>query len=139
MDSEEIWRIWEILSVYINNRDKEDAIEEFLQHIYETDACEISDLRACADDYNDELFSVSGNELTALKSVNLTVIFSIVNARLIFYVDGVSVYTYNAETVTNTTVTRTFSVSQGSKIKITARYENGDFVGHGASAYATID
>jgi len=57
MDSEEIWRIWEILSVYINNRDKEDAIEEFLQYIYETDACEISDLRACADDYNDELFS----------------------------------------------------------------------------------
>jgi hypothetical protein len=57
METEDIWHIWEIFSNYIPNKEKEDAIDEFLLHLYETDACEISDLRACADDYNDELFS----------------------------------------------------------------------------------
>lgn len=90
-------------------------------------------------DYNDDLFSVSGDELTAKKNVDLTIMFSIVNARLNFYVDNVSVYSYNAGTVTNTVITRTYSISQGSKIKITAMYENGAHVGFGAGAYAIIN
>ena len=57
METEDIWHIWEIFSNYIPNKEKEDAIDEFLLHLYETDACEISDLRACAEDYNDEVFA----------------------------------------------------------------------------------
>lgn len=57
METEDIWHIWEIFSNYIPNKEKEDAIDEFLLHLYETDACEIADLRACAEDYNDELFA----------------------------------------------------------------------------------
>ena len=57
METEDIWHIWEIFSNYIPNKEKEDAIDEFLLHLYETDACEIADLRACAEDYNDEVFA----------------------------------------------------------------------------------
>lgn len=56
MDTEDIWRIWEILSNFISNKDKADAIEEFLQHIYDTDACEIKDLKDYADEYGDDTF-----------------------------------------------------------------------------------
>lgn len=56
MDSEEIWRIWEIMSDFIPNKDKAHAIEEFLNHIYECDGCEIKELKEYADEYGDEIF-----------------------------------------------------------------------------------
>ena len=56
MGTEEIWRLWEIMSNFIPNKDKANAIEEFLSHIYECDGCEIKELKEYADEYGDDLF-----------------------------------------------------------------------------------
>lgn len=56
MDTEEIWRIWEIMNNFIPNKDKADAIEEFLRHIYECDGCDIKDLKDYADECGDDTF-----------------------------------------------------------------------------------
>lgn len=56
MSAEEIWRIWEILSNFISNKEKTDAIEEFLNHIYECDGCEIKELKEYAEEYGDDTF-----------------------------------------------------------------------------------
>lgn len=56
MSSEEFWRLWQIMSNYINNKEQPAAIEEFLNHLYECEACEISELKSYADEEDDEVF-----------------------------------------------------------------------------------
>lgn len=56
MTAEEYLRLWQILSNYINQKEQPLAIEEFLNHLYDSDACDICELRDYAEEEDNELF-----------------------------------------------------------------------------------
>lgn len=54
---ETIWGLWRILSNYIPKKDQEQAIEEFLQFLYEeVDDCDFFELRNAAEYEEETLF-----------------------------------------------------------------------------------
>jgi len=60
MDAEEIYTLWTSIFNYFPVKDREEALGEFLNSIYEADGCEISDLVNVANEYDDEFFVREG-------------------------------------------------------------------------------
>lgn len=56
MNSEDYWRLWQIMSNYISNKEQTLAIEEYLNHLYECEACDIKELKSYAEEEDDEIF-----------------------------------------------------------------------------------
>lgn len=57
MNTEDLWQLWCIMSEFIPNKEKESAVEEYLNYVYDLDCCDIFELRDMADDEEDTLFS----------------------------------------------------------------------------------
>lgn len=56
MDTEEVWGLWQVMSNFITKKEQEQAIEEFLQYLYEVDGCDFNDLRDMAEYEEETLF-----------------------------------------------------------------------------------
>lgn len=56
MDTEQIWNLWLVLHDFMNKKQEEEAIEEFLNFLYENDAVNFEDLRDMAEEEEETLF-----------------------------------------------------------------------------------
>lgn len=54
MEEEQLYNIWQIFSTYISNKDLTSAIEDFLNYLYEYEICDINELKAHAEDWDEE-------------------------------------------------------------------------------------
>lgn len=57
MNTEELWGLWLLIANFIAKKDRESALEEFLQYLYENDSCNFLDLKSYAEEEEETLYA----------------------------------------------------------------------------------